>query len=257
MDADRKNVTWKHLYKYMYTENDLPLWGLIDFENLKSNNRALFKKFECIEWTETNKKFKKFVEDYQEIFSISGDADFTLKNKKYNKFINEAESQMHMFKNFSLMPCIGAMNNAKGRKRFTEFISMLDAYYKVKDVEKRDIKPLYRLVGRPYIDKVKEEERREKTPIALKKYLDFFDGIYDYCDKVYFIDNNKHILTDKVVENFVDELIDEGKKIADNKKYCELAKTYWDIRKEKMKKKIPKEEYEEYCDIDISDSKYE
>lgn len=259
MDADRKIKTWEILYVKMYIKEEWAFWGLLDFENLNSSNQAFFKKPDCIEWTDENKRFKKFFEDYKNFFSISGDADFDLKNnKKYNEFIKDAEFQMHKFKNFSLMPCTGGMNDAKGRKRFPEFISMLYDYYmndddSVKDVKKRDIKPLCRLVGRPYKDKNKEEERRKKTPIILKEYMDLFNDIYDYCDKIYFIDNYKHNLPDnKVVENFVNRLIEKGKQQYNEKTYCELAKTYWDIRTEKMKKKIDKKEYEKYFDIDIS-----
>lgn len=66
---------------------------------------------------------------------------------------------------------------------------------------------------------------------TLKNYLDSFDGIYNYCNKIYFIE-------DKV---FVDRMIEEGCLCVNTGKdvirYMLLALEFWD-RKEVQIKKI-------------------
>ncbi len=149
-----------------------------------------------------------------------------------------------MFPNFSLMPCTGGMNNKKGRfgysDRFDEFIYYISQYYKIKcENEKYE-----------YVKNIlwSNPQKKEVTISALCSFLDLFKDEYDYCKRMYFIDNT-----------FVDELINNGEKTAhdgfDCKRHCELAQWYWDIRKEIMHKKIPKAE-QMYADKNINDNKY-
>lgn len=241
MDADRKDVTWVHLYRYIYTENNWSFWGLLNFEvsELKGKNQAFFK--DDIQWTEKNKEFKEFVEKYHDIFSMSGDADFDLKDMGFEKYIENPICQMHMFKNFSLMPCVGGMNNAKGKKRFHIFLSILNDYYKNPDISNRNIEPLFRSVGRPFKNKRKQKEMIERRKNALKGYLNLFSDIADYCQKIHLIDG--------INSERVDELIQEAD---DTESYCNFAKEYWQSRETVMRKRIPKDE-QEWLAKDIND----
>ncbi|WP_143319694.1 hypothetical protein [Clostridium sp. HBUAS56010] len=83
-----------------------------------------------------------------------------------------------MLKNFLLMPCTGGLNNAKGQKRFTDFLRILDQYFTDKKIE-----PLFRSMGRKYKDEKRQEEMTERKRQCLIDYFELFDGIYDYCKK--------------------------------------------------------------------------
>ena len=123
----------------------------------------------------------------------------------------------HNFVNFSFMPITGALNNKKGTSkhpeeaksldRFDYFINMLNDYY---------------TTGNEMIFM-----KFNKEP--LKWYLGKFNDIYDYCEKIYLIDD----------KDFVDEIIDSGKKAIITREsalnYMKLAQKYWTKRREKMK----------------------
>ncbi len=83
MDADRKNVTWEHLYRHMYTEDSWSFWGLLDFNKRKAGKIGWKSE---IKWNEENKIFKEIISKYP-YFEISGDADFGTKGIVYNTYI--------------------------------------------------------------------------------------------------------------------------------------------------------------------------
>lgn len=264
MDADRKKVTWDYLYKYMYTEKDWDFWGLLDFD--MNDDGSIGWKSE-IKWNNQNEIFEGFKNKYPK-FRISGDTDFGMKDSVCNTYIEHAEEKMHMFHNFSLMPKTGGMNNKKGAfgyyDRFDEFIYYLSQYFK----ESKEKRYEYAKENLWY-----NSWKKESTLKPLCDFLDLFPNVYDYCNKIYFIDNKKYSLSDgKVVEGFVGYLIEEGEKTAkvvnDKKvkeekkkivgvinaqKYCELAEMYWGIRTIKMKKKITDKAYKEYFYKNIAD----
>lgn len=154
---------------------------------------------------------------------MSGDADFTVKNS----------SNMHAFKNFSLMPCTGGLNNAKGQKRFTDFLKMIDQYFKDKKIE-----PLFRSMGRKYKDEKKQEEMTKRKRQCLIDYFELFDGIYDYCKKIYLIKNTE----------FIDTMIGDN---INAEEYCKLMDEYWKIRETEFRNLIPIEE-QKWMKIDIN-----
>lgn len=268
MHADRKKVTWGNLYNHMYTEKDWAFWGLLDFE--KNHDGTVGWKSE-IKWNKENELFKEFKDKYPK-FRISGDADFGMKDIACNTYTENAEEKMHMFYNFSLMPVTGGMNNKKGAfeyyDRFYEFIYHLSQYF---NKERGEVRYKYAKNNLWH-----NSWKREITLNALCDFLDLFKNEHDYYNKIYFVDNNKYILSEgKVVTCFVDNLIKEGEKtskevndkkvregkqkikgVINPKKHCELAETYWGIRTIKMKKKIPEKAYEEYFNKDISAEKY-
>lgn len=268
MDADRKKVTWEHLYKHIYNEKDWTFWGLLDFD---ANDDGTIGWKSEINWNSENKPFKKFVDNFPN-FKITGDADFGMKDNQCNEYIKNAKEKMHMFYNFSLMPQTGGMNNKKGAfghyDRFDEFIYYLSNYYKIIDENERyEYAKIYLWHN---------SRKKEITLKTLCDFLNLFKDIYDYLRKIYFIDNERYTIDGNIiVENFVKDLVDAGEKTAQEvskkkavtgkkkikgviyiEKYCELAKTYWEIRRNKMQSVIPEKEYNEYFNKDISINKY-
>lgn len=223
MDADRKKVTWRHLYSHIYKSQIWIFWKYIDFneKNLLGKNQAKIIKVDFA--NEKDCKEIEFLKNYSDIFTMSGDTDFTVKDS----------SNMHTFKNFSLMPCTGGLNNAKGQKRFTDFLKMLDQYFTDKKID-----PLFRSMGRKYKDEKKQEEMTERKRQCLIDYFELFDGIYDYCKKIYLIENTEFI--DAMIR---DNIITE--------EYCKLMNKYWKIREAKFRNLIPIEE-QKWMKIDIN-----
>lgn len=252
MHADRKKVTWEHLYKHVYScYNTWPICELFDFgnldESLELNNcgyQISLKKDITIEnitideHSEYKEKIVCFLSqctNNKYYFPLSGDADFGMKTPFCKENIEDAEEKMHMFLNFSLMPVLGGMNCKKGfrRDRFDKFIYYIDKYYETKNI---DSLMLFR-------------KSNVETQIILGAFLDLFTGVVDYCEKMYLIDNG-----------LVGELIKNGKETIEKKKdtrkrYCELAIEYWKQREEKMKELIPEDE-QWYLYVDINDDKY-
>lgn len=223
MDADRKKVTWRHLYSHIYKSQIWIFWKYIDFneKNLIGKNQASIIKADFV--NENACKEIEFIRKYSDIFTMSGDADFTV----------ESSCNMHAFKNFSLMPCTGGLNNAKGQKRFTDFLKMIDQYFTDKKID-----PLFRSMGPKYIDEKKQEEVTQRKRQCLIDYFELFEGIYDYCKKIYLIDN----------EEFIRKLL--GSNINADE-YRELMFEYWEIREKAYRNLIPIEE-QKWMEIDIN-----
>lgn len=195
MDADRKVITWKELYSKIYTEDRWVFWKYIDFDKLYRNNQA--KAIENLsEYESDNTKEYKFIDEYRDIFAISGDADITLSkcDPRYN--------EMHSFKNFSLMPCLGGMNDAKQKQSLVSFVRKLDEYYK-----KGDISKLYRGVGRPAKDPQKNEMYKRRRKEGLIAFLNLFEDVYSYCERLYFID--RHFVEKMLNAESDEEIMDD------------------------------------------------
>lgn len=204
MDADRKKIVWKELYSKVYTEERWILWRYFDFENLFGKNQAPIRKE--IEWEkEADTPEKDFAHKYEDILSVSGDADITIR-------VDDKKEEIYRFSNFSLMLCTGGMNDAKGGRQFVDFIRILDEYYKSKQID-----PLFRNVGRQYKDSEKQKLVTDKKKNCLKAYLDLSSDIYQYCERVYQIDEE---LVNKLLEAKDDSCI---------------MKEYWNCRRERMK----------------------
>lgn len=259
MDADRKCITWKHLYKNIYKKEDWSFWGLFDFDKI-SNGRATIKAECAIEWTNEIEKYREFVqkhgpqENYKG-FKISGDADFGNLKKNANGcnlFIPDAAAQMHKFPNFSIIPSTGCMNNKKGfsyQDRFHIFIFVLSEYFTRQTEERREYveNELFMKAGRMSYEAIKD------AIDTLNDFLSFFDDIYDYCDKIYHLNGEEG---QKYVEDLIraGEAIKTGKKKYDVEEYCHLACQYWEIKKKVLLQRIPQDkQYLIYKNIDEID----
>ena len=177
--------------------------------------------------------------------NLSGDCDFNFNERKYiiyermiedeykdypriKKYalnlLLECNNMHHSLLNFSLIQTKGNMQGFKGGclnngvyaslDRADTLVSYLANYYKLQDYQKRDSY----IIANAGVNKD-----------TLKEYLDSFKDIYDYCKKIYLIDNEK----------FVDRMIKEGclliKTGHDVVRYMLLALEFWDRKEFKIK----------------------
>lgn len=177
--------------------------------------------------------------------NLSGDCDFNFNEKKigfferkikedYNDYPRTKEYAMnllckcnemhHTLLNFSLMQTKGNMQRFKGEclnngvysslDRADSLVAYLYSYYKLNDLQKGDS---YMLVN------------ANNNANILKEYLASFTDIYDYCMKIYFIDDKE----------FVDRMVKEGcmhiKNGSDVIRYMLLALEFWDRKEIKVK----------------------
>lgn len=243
-DPDSSEYTWEKVYKKIYTSKDWRFWSIFNFEKIKGKKiRTLEKKngkpmMRYFAWAIRDKKC------YEDIFGeeeaeqwlqwknvkIAGDVDFNFKkdgkNQKYgyyrelienkmkNNFSEEerekylcklewCEKRFHSLENFSLMFTPGGMNNSKNTKRdrIDRFIFQLREYF-----EKGD-------------KKIFSHARGNKK--VLEAYLSLFKDIYDYCEKIY-----------KMDEDMVEQFLESGEKEdfktgEDVVKFMRLAEIYW------------------------------
>lgn len=161
---------------------------------------------------------------------IDNDNNSQLKEYCIN-LLNECES-MHSSKyNLSILPTTGGLNNVKGSlffdennieysnrllinkqlDRFDTFIAIMFDYFK-RNSE----------LALSYCKGKANEE-------FLKEFLTLFDDdIYKFCYRIYLIND----------ENFVDKLVENGRKPIENTddvaRYCHLAKEYWEKIRESL-----------------------
>lgn len=188
MDADRVQDTWDHWYKKIYIKQNWIFWDLFDFENINNGSVSLKNEYT---WSsdETTKYSKEYAfwNRYKEIFKLSGDCDFGMKN------FDDYSSKQYKFPNFSLIPVTGGLNNKKGswiqpncappfHDRFDLFIYHLNQFYLQtnEDEKKAYAKKYFWWNG----------QKKESTLIYLYDFLNLFDDIYDYCRKMYFIEES-------------------------------------------------------------------
>lgn len=181
--------------------------------------------------------------------NLSGDCDFNFNEKKTEifkrminenysnyprmkkyaiKLLDECENTHHSLVNFSLMQTKGDMQGFKGvclnngvyssLDRADSLVEYLYKYYLLKESQKDD----------SYI--LKNAKANKDT---LKAYLNLFEDVFDYCEKVYLINDR----------NFVKRMIREGGLVIENGedvvRYMNLALEFWD-RKELQIKEIYK-----------------
>ena len=177
--------------------------------------------------------------------NLSGDCDFNFNESKCRIFehmvkeeykycsrmqkyaldlLEECKNMHHSLLNFSLMQTKGNMQGFKGSclnngvyaslDRADTLVSYLASYYQLQERQKDTS---YILVN---------AGANKKT---LKNYLDSFDGIYNYCHKIYFIDDRA----------FVDKMIKEGclciKTGHHVIRYMLLALEFWDKKEFRVK----------------------
>ncbi len=229
-DYDASPEAWDE-YKKIYSPSEWDFWGKFDFNNLKKQGIRIYAPVKI------NEKYTQFNE-YPK-FKLSGDTDFNFgKNKKskkkYEQFeellrkdyqgnevdvhLNELEkchNRYHKQENFSLMPVTGGMQLVKGAcqyDRLDKFIYKLSEYYRTNGKDK-------------FILSRARSFNRE----ALETYLELFDSIYNYCSKIYMINNT----------NFVNKMISQGNEDINSGshvvRYMKLAEEFWDYKTKALK----------------------
>lgn len=219
-DKDSSMDAWELLYKIVYKDLIEQYFDVNTLSDKETNKERYYLKLNNSLQKQT--RFKKF--------KMAGDCDFNFNSGKViqykellsndKKVIAEADDKTlswcanhhHELVNFSWMPITGELNCKKGLSkhyqeeksmdRFDLFINKLDSYYENKN--------------REIFSKRNQE--------ALEWYLNQFSNIYDYCKKIYFIDDKK----------FVDEIIESGKRPINSREsalnYMDLAKRYWELK---------------------------
>lgn len=214
-DPDSSMDTWKNWFLPVFKKE---FGRLFDFDHIFLTGRASCCR--CY--------VRLFGDEGGPNFKLAGDCDFNFNEKKFELFkellsekdiplLEECCRNHHQFHNFSLMPITGGMNNFKGCLR-------------VKSGEKSEPKAYDRLDA--FLVELDKYYNGEHTAILARTngeylawYLGLFRDVYDYCGRVYLIQNRR----------FVDELLTSGKNmLADREsvlQYMDLANRYWNLRK--------------------------
>lgn len=222
-DLDSSKDAWDKLYHIIYKEN---FDSIFNFEIISDKETST----ECRRWyiKIDREKQPKLSKKYP-LFKMAGDCIFNFNEKKsklFKKLLDVDDyplleyccSNHHELCNFSFMPITGGMNNKKGTlrcnsaeqyayDRFDLFIYELNLYYNKKP------------------SRIFSKYNKE----ALIWYLGLFNNIYEYCEKIYMIDDKE----------FVDDIISSGSSAITNRgkaiKYMKLAEKYWKMKSDKLK----------------------
>jgi len=174
MDADRKKIVFKHLYRHIYKGTVWKLWDYMDFNPKRRGATNVIYVKDMDFSKEPPSPELDFILKYKDIFCMSGDADITVLGKR----------GMHSFRNFSLMPCTGGLNNAKGRIKIQTFLIKLLDFYNTGNVN-----PLFRNVGGSYKDPKDKALALVRRKQCLTDYLLLLGDVEGYCSKIYGITN--------------------------------------------------------------------
>lgn len=251
-DPDSSPKAWEHYKKYY--SNDF--WTTkYDFEKIhffelakdgggmyadcpiEKHNRLV--AIEIGSKTVKNGKGFEGIDYYNAVLRLGGETDFNFKEEskyivflnklknsykddelaKYKKTLETCKAKHHTLVNFSLMQVVGNIQNFKSKglclkngknewlDRLDTFVYKLDEYYKCKEDDRKNTE----------IIMFANEPNRD----SLREYLNTFAEIYDYCKKVYFIEDR----------NLVNKIINEGKKEIksgeDLVRYMTLALDFW------------------------------
>lgn len=260
-DPDSSPEAWQHYKKY-YTDKifqdyqiDSPIFftwyeqaGEICEQKNEDSNES-YNYISCQSKTKPNRlyaikepKEKLIIGDfdwYKAQLRLSGDTDFNFNDKhfpkmklllmkeenietrdKYLKSLEICKDNHHRLLNFSLMQTVGNMQSFKGRfcdDRVDRLIFYINRYYNTKIKDETAI--------------IKYASKSNAK--GLIKYLDMFKegGIYEYCEKVYFIKSKK--LVDKLIKNALQDFND-SKSIMN---YIDLACEFWNEKELYFSKK--------------------
>lgn len=229
-DPDSSPKAFEH-YKRVYTTESCTLMDEFDWLNVDTRNHLLNENYENA-FERLYIKTKNDAIKLGDSFLLGGETDFNfneqksiylmqiLKQKKVRhkdvEKLQFCQNNYHSVVNFSLMPATGAMGNFKGSEKFDRldcFICSLNEFYTNGN---------YRVLT----------EAKGKNKEYLLNYLNFFDDIYDYCRKIYFIEDRE----------FVDRIIENGQKPLESRedvvRYMNLAIEYWNRKEQYFKKKM-------------------
>ncbi|MEY9096258.1 hypothetical protein [Paenibacillus sp. RC84] len=221
-DPDASPETFEH-YKKIYPEFE----KIFDYRNPQISKNEVWRL--CFNLNDAFRKGDQTNSNvFQDDFYMSGDTDFNFNEKKEpifekklkkdlkGKSLENAKEKLefckkshHALVNFSFMPRTGNLQGFKGGKcqhdRLDIFLYHLSKFYKAKD---------------EYVLSKAVPQVHER----LKTFLGFFNDVYHYCNKVYYIEN----------KGFVDRLIENGEKSIETAddviRYMDLAIEYWHMR---------------------------
>lgn len=230
-DPDASQETWNECYKKTYTSSKWDFWGKLNFNTLKKKGIRYYSPIII------SKKYPQF-NQYPK-FKMSGDTDFNFGKSKGNrpkyeafekllrrdyqgekltdhlKKLDQCFNRYHNFENFSFMPMTGGLQQVKGACKYDRldmFVYKLSKYYATEGKDK-------------FILSRASDRNRE----ALETYLDLFEGIHDYCEKIYMINSKEFV--NKIIEQGK-ESIDSGERVV---RYMKLAEEFWDNKKQTLK----------------------
>lgn len=244
-EDDSSKEAWK-FYKNQYTPLDWDFWEEFDFDNVKTryekdgkyknNTRKLL-------WIREN---SKLVNELGSLFSFGGDKAFNFKTQYYNlmKLVDDDQSDSNNKKyvislledckechsseqNLAILPTTGGLNNVKGSVFFDESHNIRYSSKKIsgKQMDRLDtfiaiVDDYFKNNSELILSYVKGKPNEQ----YLINFLEKFDDVYDFVDKIYKLDDKK----------FVDKLICNGRKSIENiddiERYCLLAKEYWEFK---------------------------
>jgi len=233
-DPDASQETWNECYKKIYKANNWDFWSVFNYDNLKIDYGKVCRFYAPIIINNKYPQFNKYPK-----FKMSGETDFNFgkfkgNRQKYEEFekllrrdyqgekltdylnkLKECFNRYHKFENFSFMPMTGGLQLVKGACKYDRldmFVYKLSRYYATEGKDK-------------FILSRASDCNKE----ALETYLNLFDGIYDYCEKIYMINSKE----------FVNEIIEQGKESIDSGarvvRYMKLAEKFWDNKIQTLK----------------------
>lgn len=255
-EHDSSDEAWEHYMKIYFDNkgnskiNDI--YNLVheyqlvlcNYRDGKYYNEPIYGGKNRYHFLSKNAYYNKITKEYSgEKENLSGECDFNfnhLKSKVFKgileyeqegsreqwlKKLEECQEMHHTLLNFSLMQTKGNMQGFKGKcfdgeretmlDRLDIFIFYLSEYYKTDDSRK---------------DSTLILENASLNKRILRGYLDSFVDVYDYCNKIYFLDEKK----------FVDRIICEGmlqiKTPDDVKRYMLLALDFWNKKEESIQR---------------------
>jgi len=239
-DPDSSPEAWTY-YKTVYKMDRWDLLKGFDMENRRSvKNKADDGKIywrEQSQITITSAYYGDGKGKIGPVFKLGGETDFNFNEKKLLLLTsianNNAEAiaslaecakRHHMLVNFSLIAVSGNMQGQKSKgccvdrygepdwlDRLDSFIYMLNEYFSN---------------GKEYVllPKVDEFGRPNPNRDCLIEFLATFDGVFDYCRKVYFLEGEEgRELVKCMIENGSKPILNAG----DVKRYTALAQDYW------------------------------
>lgn len=199
--------------KVRFKDNVFEISGDIDF-NFKSNKNP------CI-WQERKYEY------YSDII----DNDKTIKEKEkelVKELLSFCKARMYSPCNMSLMLRTGGINSLKGNlsqdirslDRFDVYTYILDNYFKTKKLECFN-KEMHIIFSYAWKNSICNRK-------LLEKFLDEFESIYDYFEKMYRIKNTNES------KKLINSLIESGKQPINTmkrvKEFLELAEKFWELK---------------------------
>ncbi len=264
-EHDSLKIVWEHYKKIYFNKEGMCTicegYSLIDLNQLvlanykydKIKRQSYYYNEPSEKWPYVNRYYliKANHDNYTigatypgEDASLSGECDFNFNEKKYSFYRKKLEEEYsnsskalksklailkkckenhHSLINFSLMQSKGNMQGFKGicldngiyysLDRPDTLLAYLSSYYQLNDEQKEN----------SYI--LANAGNNKDT---LKQYLNSFEDVYEYCEKIYLIND----------KNFIDRMIKEGKLFIEDGKdvlrYMLLALEFWDRKQEKI-----------------------